>query len=206
MTTPTSPGRDDDSRTLSIMVDDRDRPLSMLSTTSHSPNVIPAPRSPTRSLTTEMFNSQPFQRSSTGVSNHTFTFYSPPSIEEDEPIEDRQDTSRHLSFVSGVSEQYARTLSPITSKVPPAPRHHTRVSNTERKISAPTAVSDSLGFTSRPSDMLSMRMASMKAIKSPRDSTASTIESLADAETVNDYQAALRQVDDEVSTNPFRIQ
>ena len=135
------------------------------------------------------------------MSNHTFTSYYPPSIEEDEPIEDRQDTSRHLSFVSGVSEQYARTLSPITSKVPPAPRHHTRVSNTERKISAPTAVSDSLGFTSRPSDMLSMRMASMKAIKSPRDSTASTIESLADAETVNDYQAALRQVDDEVSTN-----
>lgn len=49
--------------------------------------------------------------------------------------------------------------------------------------------------------MLSMRMASMKAIKSPRDSTASTVESLADTETVNDYQATLRQVDDEVSTN-----
>ncbi|KAK3170839.1 hypothetical protein OEA41_002923 [Lepraria neglecta] len=92
-------------------------------------------------------------------------------------------------------------LSPITSKVPPALHHHTRVSTTERKISAPTAVSDSLGFTSRPPDMLSMRMASTKAIKSPRDSTASTIESLADIETANDYQAALHQVDEEVSTN-----
>ena len=50
--------------------------------------------------------------------------------------------------------------------------------------------------------MLSMRMGSTKAIKSPRDSTASTIESLADIEAVNDYQAALRQVDEDVvSTN-----
>ncbi|KAL2042319.1 hypothetical protein N7G274_004808 [Stereocaulon virgatum] len=201
MTDPTSPGRDASSRALSIMTDDRDRPLSMLSTTSHSPQIIPAPRSPTRSLATEVFDSRPFQRSSTGASNHTFTSSYPPSIEEDEPLGDQQGNSRRLSFVSGISEQYARPVSPFTSKVPPAPRNHNRASTMEKEISAPTAVSDSLGFTSRPPDILSTRMASTRAIKSPRDSTASTIESLADIEAVNDYQAALRNVNGDVPTN-----
>ena len=112
-----SPPRDDNSTPTPTLTNDRNRPISVLSTASYSPTFIPAPRSPTRSLATDVLNTQPYQRPETGASvhtEHTFNSSYPPSVDDEGP--QNTEVSR-LSFVSGESEEYARTPSPMPPKV-----------------------------------------------------------------------------------------
>ena len=196
MASQMSPRRDDNSTPTPIVTDDHNRPISVLSTASHSPKFIPAPRSPTRSLATEVFNAQTYQRPETGTSvrtDHTFNSSYPPSIDDEGP--QNTEVSR-LSFISDESEEYARTPSPIPPRVPPTQPHHTRSNTIERHISRPTAVSDSLGFNSGSRGLL--RTSKIKDPRSPGTSTASTIESIRDIEAESDYQRASVLIDDDI--------
>ena len=201
MTSQMSPRRDDNSTPTPIVTNDHNRPISVLSTASHSPKYIAAPRSPTRSLATEVLSTQPYQRPETGTSfhtDHTFNSSYPPSIDDEGP--QNTEVSR-LSFVSGESEEYARTPSPMPAKVPPAQPHHARSNTIERHISKPTAVSDSLGFNSGSRGLL--KPSATKDARSPGASTASNIESIRDIEAGSDYQRASILIDDDdvVSSN-----
>ena len=191
-----SPRRDDNSTPTPIMTNDHNRPISVVSTASHSPKFIPAQRSPTRSLATEVLNTQPYQRPETGTSirtDHTFNSSYPPSIDDEGP--QNTEVSR-LSFISDESEEYSRTPSPIPPRVPPTQPHHTRSNTIERHISKPTAVSDSLGFNSGPRGLL--KTSKTKDTRSPGASTASTIENIRDIEAGSDYQRASNFIDDDV--------
>ena len=196
MASQVSPPRDDNSTPTPIATNDHNRPISVLSTTSYSPTFIPAPRSPTRSLATEALNTQPYQRPETGTSVHTdYTFNSsyPPSIDDEGP----QNTEvSHLSLVSGESEEYARTPSPLPPKIPPVQPHHVRSSTIERHISKPTAVSDSLGFSSGSRGFL--KTATTRSARSPGASTTSKIESIGDIDSGSDYQRASVLIDDDI--------
>ncbi|KAK0514582.1 hypothetical protein JMJ35_003199 [Cladonia borealis] len=199
MASQMSPRRDDNSTPTPIVTNDHNRPISVLSTASHSPKFIPAPRSPTRSLATEIFNAQTYQRPETGTSvrtDHTFDSSYPPSIDDEGP--QNTEVSR-LSFISDESEEYARTPSPIPPRVPPTQSHHTRSNTIERHISKPTAVSDSLGFNSGSRGLL--RTSKTKDPRSPGTSTASTIESIRDIEAGSDYQRASVLIDDDIVSN-----
>ncbi len=196
MASQMNPRRDDNSTPTPIVTNDHDRPISVLSTASHSPKFIPAPRSPTRSLATEVLSTQPYQRPETGTSfhtDHTFNSCYPPSIDDEGP--QNTEVSR-LSFVSGESEEHARTPSPMPPKVPPAQPHHARSNTIERHISKPTAVSDSLGFNSGSRGLL--RKSATKDARSPGASTASNIESIRDIEAGSDYQRASILIDDDI--------
>lgn len=196
MASQMSPPRDDNSTPTPIVTNNHNRPISVLSTASHSPKFIPAPRSPTRSLATEVLNTQPYQRPETGTSvrtDHTFNSSYPPSIDDEGP--QNTEVSR-LSFVSGESEEYARNPSPIPPRVPPAQSHHTRSNTIERHISKPTAVSDSLGFNSGSRGLL--RTSKPKDPRSPGASTASNINSIRDIEAGSDYQRASILIDDDI--------
>lgn len=172
-------------RRLSLITNNLDRPLSIASSTGRSPNVVPGPSSPTRSLVTEIFNSRPFQHSKTGESSNLA--HSPGS--EKEQL-DGQVNSR-FSFVSGISDRYGSTGG-IKSQPSQRSRHHAQTSPLERRISAPTAVSDSLGFAEE-----TPAMASTRAIKSPRHSnaTTTTMETGVSDETRNNYHTVLRELD-----------
>ncbi len=196
MASERSPPRDDNSTPTPIVTNNHDRPISVLSTASHSPKFIQAPRSPTRSLVTEVLNTQPYQRPETGTSfhtDHTFNSSYPPSLDDEGP--QNTEISR-LSFVSGVSEEYARTPSPMPPKVPPAQRHHARSNTIERHISKPTAVSDSLGFSSGSRGLL--KTSTTRDARSPGASTASKIESIRDIEAGSGYQRASILIDDDI--------
>ena len=196
MASQISPPRDDNSTPTPIATNDHNRPISVLSTASYSPTFIPAPRSPTRSLATEVLNTQPYQRPETGTSvhtEHTFNSSYPPSIDDEGP--QNTEVSR-LSFVSGESEEYARTPSPMPPKVSPAQPHHARSNTIERHISKPTAVSDSLGFSSGSRGFLKKAMT--RSARSPGASTASKIESIRDIDSGSDYQRASVLIDDDV--------
>ena len=199
MASQMSPPRDDNSTPIPIVTNDHNRPISVISTASHSPKFIAAPRSPTRSLATEILNSQPYQRPGTGTSfhtDHTFNSSYPPSIDDEGP--QNTEVSR-LSFVSGVSEEYASAPFPLLPKVPSAQRHHARSNTIERHISKPTAVSDSLGFNSGSRGLLKT---SSKDARSSGASTTSNIESIRDIEVGSDYQRASILIDhDIVSSN-----
>lgn len=172
-------------RRLSLITNNLDRPLSFASTTSYSPNIVPAATSPTRSLVTEIFNSRPFQRSNTGGSSDLA--HSPGS---ERARLGSQETSR-FNFVSGISDLYGSTEG---IKTQPSQRSKQRaaVSPLERRISAPMAVSDSLGFNGE-----TPLMASTRALETPRQSDATTRtegSAFSDATRTN-YHTALREVD-----------
>ena len=200
MASQISPPRDDNSTPTPIVTNDHNRPISVLSTASYSPTFIPAPRSPTRSLATEVLNTQTYQRPETGTSvhtEHTFNSSYPPSIDDEGP--QNTEVSR-LSFVSGESEEYARTPSPLPPKIPPVQPLHTRSNTIERHISKPTAVSDSLGFSSGSRGFL--KTATTRSASSPGASTTSKIESIGDIDSGSDYQRASVLIsDDIVSSN-----
>ena len=196
MASQMSPRRDDNSTPTPIVTNDHNRPISVLSTASHSPTYIPAPRSPTRSLATEVLNTQQYQRPETGTSvrtDHTFNSSYPPSIDDEGP--QNTEVSR-LSFVSGESEEYARTPSPIWPKVPRAQPQPARSNTIERHISKPRAVSDSLGFNSGSRGLLPA--SATRDARSRGASTASNIESIRDIEAGSDYQRASVLIDDDI--------
>ena len=196
MASQMSPRRDDNSTPTPIATNDHNRPISVLSTASHSPKFIPAPRSPTRSLATEVFDTQPYHRPETGTSfrtDHTFNSSYPPSIDDEGP---QNTEASRLSFVSRESEEYARTPSPMPPKVPPAQPHHARSNTIERHISKPTAISDSLGFNSGSRGLL--KTSATKDARSPGAPTASNIESIKDIEAGSDYQRASILIDDDI--------
>lgn len=196
MASQTSPPRDDNSTPTPIATNVHNRPISVLSTASYSPTFIPAPRSPTRSLATEVLNTQPYQRPETGTSvhtEHTFNSSYPPSIDDEGP--QNTEVSR-LSFVSGETEDYARTPSPLPPKIPPVQPHHARSNTIERHISKPTAVSDSLGFSSGSRGFL--KTATTRSTRSPGASNASKIESIGDIDSGSDYQRASVLIDDDI--------
>ena len=196
MASQIGPPRDDNSTPTPIATNDHNRPISVLSTASYSPTFIPAPRSPTRSLATEVLDTQPYQRPETGTSihtDHTFNSSYPPSIDDEGP--QNTEVSR-LSFVSGESEEYARTPSPLPPKIPPVQPHHARSSTIERHISKPTPVSDSLGFSSGSRGFL--KTATTRSARSPGASTTSKIESIGDIDSGSDYQRASVLIDDDI--------
>ena len=194
MASQISPPRDENSTPTPTVTNDRNRPISVLSTASYSPTFIPAPRSPTRSLATEVLNTQPYQRPETGTSvhtEHTFNSSYPPSVDDEGP--QNTEVSR-LSFVSGESEDFARTPSPMPPNIPPP--HHARSNTIERHISKPTAVSDSLGFSSGSRGFL--KTATTRSARSPGASSASKIEDIRDIDSGSDYQRASALIDDDI--------
>ncbi len=141
------------------ILDDYNRPLSLISTSSYTPKVNTAARERQRSLATEILGP-----------NHHLVFPSPESSQVDS-----QDLGR-LSSVSGLSEHPVHSRKDATLKPLPSPpaaqfaRSPSLSTNFERSIeksiSSPVAVSDSLGFALEGLDR--RPSSSMKGVKSPR--------------------------------------
>ncbi|KAK4696267.1 hypothetical protein P7C71_g1624, partial [Lecanoromycetidae sp. Uapishka_2] len=143
--------------------------------------------SPTRSPVTEKSDSRPPHRSETGKKVSTSTMDG--STSEREQLKDIE--TRRFSFVSSISDRYG-SIGDTKSQRSQHSRHHTAVSPLERRISAPLAVADSLGFNGDAPVMSSTR-----ALESPRESnaTTTTADSVVSDGTRTNYHTVLREVD-----------
>ncbi|MCJ1460401.1 hypothetical protein MMC28_010781 [Mycoblastus sanguinarius] len=133
------------------ITDDNDRPISILSVTSNSPQITTAPLTPRGSLTTEILSPNP---------NHTIDRFDVPTSDEED--EDGQEISR-IGSVSTSAEQ--SNDSAFGRKTAPAQHRGHSILPSNLRIGLPIGLSSSLGFAIRTSDT-----SSTKGTNSPRGS------------------------------------
>ena len=164
------------------ILDDSNRPLSLISTSSYTPRVNEVDRARQRSLATEILGP-----------NHHLVF---PKGSHAEP-----QSSYHLTGSSTLSDPAVSSSTGVITEPLPSPpeagvtRSRSLSTDLEKSISSPVAVSDSLGFALKGLERTSSPSLSMRGVKSPRLSMF-----IEDLEGVRDSRERLAASGEESST------
>ena len=161
------------------------RPLSIASSASYSPNINPATSSATQSLIIETAHRYSRQRS---IEDGDLTLARSPGSERDQM--DGQETNRY-GFASGPSGRYGSTGA-IKAQPSQRSREHAALSPSKRRISAPTAVGDSLGF---PEQTPAIDTTYFAKTHHQSRSNVTTADSIVSDATRTDYHTVLHEVD-----------